>query len=86
MVLQVLGLSNYMCKLLSPVLSRYGMDRQTGRAKLLTEMGQGEIFDCGNLSDRAFLLDSEHVNIEGFGRDPSSAAYLADTLALKLKE
>ncbi|XP_025080407.1 deubiquitinating protein VCIP135-like isoform X2 [Pomacea canaliculata] len=77
---KVLGLSNYMCKLLSPVLSRYGMDRQTGRAKLLTEMGQGEIFDCGNLSDRAFLLDSEHVNIEGFGRDPSSAAYLADTL------
>lgn len=59
------------------------MDRQTGRAKLLTEMGQGEIFDCGILSDRAFLLDPEHIDISGYGRDHSgSATYLADTLSV----
>lgn len=36
------GLSNYHCKLLAPILTRYGMDKRTGRAKLLSEMNRGE--------------------------------------------
>nr|KAG5695436.1 hypothetical protein BaRGS_033561 [Batillaria attramentaria] len=79
--IKVHGLSNYVCKLLSPILSRYGMDNNTGQAKLLKELGKGEIFDCAMLSDRAFLLDPEHIDIAGYGRDHSgSATYLAATL------
>lgn len=78
---KVHGLSNYLCKLLSHLLSRYGMDKSSGRAKLLTEMGQPEIFDCGVLCDRAFHIDPEHLNIIGYGRDRSGGVqYLSDTL------
>lgn len=57
------------------------MDKTTGRAKLLTEMGQPPIFDCGVLCDRAFRIDLEHIDIAGYGRDRSgSARYLKDTL------
>ncbi|KAL8614225.1 hypothetical protein ACOMHN_026442 [Nucella lapillus] len=78
---KVHGLSNYLCKLLSHLLSRYGMDKTTGHAKLLTEMGQPEIFDCGVLCDRAFHIDPEHLNITGYGRDRSGGGeYLSDTL------
>lgn len=79
---KVLGLSNYHCKLMSPILTRYGMDKRTGCAKLLSEMNQDELFDCGVLGDRCFRIDSEHVEIVGYGRDISgSRAYLATTLA-----
>ncbi|XP_076471007.1 deubiquitinating protein VCPIP1-like isoform X2 [Babylonia areolata] len=78
---KVHGLSNYLCKLLSHLLSRYGMDKASGRAKLLTEMGQPEIFDCGVLCDFAFHIDPEHLNVTGYGRDKSGGVqYLADTL------
>ena len=78
---QVHGLSNYLCKLLSHLMSRYGMDKVSGCAKLLTDMGQPEIFNCGVLCDRAFMIDSEHLNIAGYGRDKSgSLLYLQDTL------
>ena len=81
--IKVLGLSNYVCKLLSPILTRYGMDKQTGKALLLTEMGQPEIFDCGVLGDRAFLIDPEHLSVVGYGRDRSgSLQYLSDTLEI----
>lgn len=81
--IKVHGLSNYVCKLLSPILSRYGMDNNTGRAKLLTDLGKQETFDCAMLCDRAFLLDPEHIRINGYGRDHSgSATYLADTLSV----
>ena len=33
---KVLGLSNYVCKLISPILTHYGMDKKSGKAKLLT--------------------------------------------------
>ena len=83
---QVHGLSNYKCKLLSPLLSVYGMDKTTGRAKLLTEMGQRQIFDCGVLCDRAFRIDPEHISIAGYGRDRSgSATYLKDTLNMVME-
>lgn len=78
---KVMGLSNYHCKLLSPILTRYGMDKQTGKAKLLKEMNQGEIFDCALLGSRAFLIEQEHVSTVGYGKDRSgSLIYLHDTL------
>ncbi|XP_066482148.1 deubiquitinating protein VCPIP1 [Tiliqua scincoides] len=80
-LVKVMGLSNYHCKLLSPILARYGMDKQTGKAKLLTEMNQGDVFDCALLGDRAFLIEPEHVDAVGYGRDRSgSLLYLHDTL------
>ncbi|XP_010882134.1 deubiquitinating protein VCIP135 [Esox lucius] len=80
-LVKVMGLSNYHCKLLSPILTRYGMDKQTGKAKLLREMNQGEIFDCSLLGDRAFLIEQEHVSTVGYGKDRSgSLIYLHDTL------
>ncbi|XP_043921815.1 deubiquitinating protein VCPIP1-like [Protopterus annectens] len=80
-LVKVMGLSNYHCKLLSPILTRYGMDKQTGKAKLLKEMNQGDMFDCSLLGDRAFLIEPEHVNTVGYGKDRSgSLSYLHDTL------
>lgn len=80
-LVKVMGLSNYHCKLLSPVLTRYGMDKQTGSAKLLKDMNQGEIFDCSLLGDRAFLIEPDHVTTMGYGKDRSgSLIYLHDTL------
>ncbi|CAB1437621.1 unnamed protein product [Pleuronectes platessa] len=80
-LVKVMGLSNYHCKLLSPVLTRYGMDKQTGKAKLLRDMNQGEMFDCSLLGDRAFLIEPEHVSTMGYGKDRSgSLIYLHDTL------
>ncbi|XP_006634063.2 deubiquitinating protein VCPIP1 [Lepisosteus oculatus] len=80
-LVKVMGLSNYHCKLLSPVLTRFGMDKQTGKAKLLRDMNQGEMFDCSLLGDRAFLIEQEHVSTVGYGRDRSgSLVYLHDTL------
>ncbi|XP_028834527.1 deubiquitinating protein VCIP135 [Denticeps clupeoides] len=80
-LVKVMGLSNYHCKLLSPVLTRYGMDKQSGKAKLLVEMNQGEMFDCALLGDRAFLIEPEHVSTVGYGKDRSgSLIYLHDTL------
>lgn len=79
---KVLGLSNYVCKLISPILTHYGMDKKTGKAKLLTELSQTEIFDCGKiLGDRAFIIEEENLDVVGYGRDRSgSTKYLADTL------
>lgn len=82
-LIKVLGLSNYHCKLLSPFLTYYGMDRHTGKARLLKEMNQGDIFDCAVLGDRAFVIDPEHIDVIDYGRDISgSATYLADTQKL----
>ncbi|XP_061549916.1 deubiquitinating protein VCPIP1 [Phycodurus eques] len=80
-LVKVMGLSNYHCKLLSPVLTRYGMDKQSGKAKLLRDMNQGEMFDCSLLGDRAFLIEPDHVSTVGYGKDRSgSLLYLHDTL------
>lgn len=78
---KVLGISNYQCKLLSPLLTKYGMDKKTGEAKLLVEMGQGEMFDCGILGSRAFMIEPEHIEVTGYGRDGTgSMKYLRQTL------
>lgn len=78
---KVVGLSNYVCKLISPILTYYGMDKETGKAKLLSEMGKGEVFDVSILGDRAFLIEEDHLDVVGYGKDRSgSSSYLADTL------
>lgn len=82
-MVKVLGLSNYHCKLLSPFLTRYGMDKTTRRAKLLSEMNQGEILDCSLFGDRTFLIEPEHISIHGYGKDMTgSLNYLSETLRM----
>ena len=79
---KVLGLSNYHCKLLSPLLTYYGMDKQD-RAKPLREVNQKDVFDCSILGSRAFLIQPEHIGIMGYGRDQTgSAKYLGETLQM----
>ncbi|KAH7935007.1 hypothetical protein HPB52_002652 [Rhipicephalus sanguineus] len=81
--IKVRGLSNYHCKLVSPLLTTYGMDKQSGKARLLSEMGAGAYFDCSVLAVRAFRIDPELVDVAGYGKDVSgSLSYLRGTLAL----
>lgn len=81
--IKVRGLSNYHCKLVSPLLTTYGMDKQTGKARPLSEMGAGAFFDCSLLAVRAFRIDPELLDVAGYGRDVSgSLSYLRGTLAL----
>lgn len=80
-LVRVRGLSNFHCKLISPLLTNYGMDKKSGKAKLLTELGQPEIFNCAVLGDRAFFIEKEHLDTPGYGRDNTgSLGYLNDTL------
>lgn len=59
------------------------MDKNTGKAKLLKEINNMETFDCSILGSRAFLIDKQHIEIPGYGRDASgSMAYLSDTLEM----
>nr|CAD7438212.1 unnamed protein product [Timema bartmani] len=82
-MVKVLGLSHYHCKLLSPLLTHYGMDKKTSKAKPIGEMTQRGTFDCSVLGDRGFRIDSQHIDVPGYGRDVSgSANYLAGTLLL----
>ncbi|XP_071853755.1 deubiquitinating protein VCPIP1-like isoform X2 [Apostichopus japonicus] len=77
---KVLGLSNYHCKLLSPLLTRYGMDKQ-GKAVPLRSLNKGDVFNCAILGSRAFLIQPEHIEIMGYGRDMTgSVEYLKETL------
>lgn len=77
--IKVKGLSNYGCKLISPLLTRYGLDKSTQQVRLLETMGQGDTFDCSHLADYAFQIEEKKLLISGYGRDVS-AEYLADTL------
>ena len=80
---KAMGLSNYECKLLAPLLTKYGMDKQTGKAKLLSEMtiSKKPTFDCSALGSRAFVISPEHLEVNGYGRDRTgSAYYLKNTL------
>ena len=77
--IKVKGLSNYSCKLISPLLTRYGLHKGSQEVKLLQEMGQGVTFNCANLADRAFMIEEQNLLVTGYGRD-SAAEYLKDTL------
>ncbi|XP_066924821.1 deubiquitinating protein VCPIP1-like [Clytia hemisphaerica] len=74
---KVKGLSNFGCKLISPLLTTYGLKGQ--EVRLLKDMNQGETFDCSHLADRAFLIEEQNLLIPGYGKD-TAASYLHDTL------
>lgn len=80
-LVRVKGISNYQCKLLSPLLTTHGMDSRTEQAKPLSELKLGETFDCSKLGDRAFAIEEAYLETMGYGRDRSgSVRYLSDTL------
>ena len=81
-LVKVKGISNYQCKLLSPLLTVYGMDKSDPpRPKLLKELGLGEVFDCSKFANRVFSIDEGLLNATGYGLDRSgSQRYLADIL------
>ena len=80
-LVQVRGISNYQCKLLSPLLTTHGRDSKTDSAKPLTELGMGERFDCSKFAMRAFSIEETQLDTVGYGRDRSgSVRYLSDIL------
>ncbi|GAB1607956.1 deubiquitinating protein VCIP135-like [Argonauta hians] len=80
---KVMGISNYVCKLLSPLFTEYGLDRHTKEAKLLSEMGHGETFDCSRLGSHSFHIDPAHLDIPYYGIDSTgSLSYLSETLSI----
>ena len=79
-LVRVKGVSSYQCKLLSPLLTEYGMDHDGG-GRLLSDMGKGRTFDCSKLSGRVFSIEESQLSVAGYGRDRSgSVRYLSDTL------
>eukprot|EP00731_Ephydatia_muelleri_P024943 Em0017g26a len=84
-MVKVKGISNYQCKLLSPLLTEYGMDK-SDQPKSLKELGFGDIFDCSKLSKWVFAIEENFLETVGYGRDRSgSERYLAAVLE-KLKQ
>lgn len=80
-LVQVRGISNYQCKLLSPLLTTHGRDGKTDSAKPLTELGMGETFDCSKFATRAFSIEENQLDTVGYGRDRSgSIRYLTEIL------
>lgn len=80
-LVQVRGISNYQCKLLSPLLTTHGRDGKTDTAKPLTELGMGETFDCSKFASRAFSIEENQLDTVGYGRDRSgSVRYLTEIL------
>lgn len=80
-LVQVRGISNYQCKLLSPLLTTHGRDGKTDSAKPLTELGMGETFDCSKFATRAFSIEENQLDTVGYGRDRSgSLRYLTEIL------
>ena len=77
--IKVKGLSNYGCKLISPLLTKYGLKKNTLEVCLLKDMNQGETFDCSHLADRAFLIEEQNLLIPGYGKDVA-VEYLQGTL------
>lgn len=84
---KVNGLSNYQCRLVSELLTRFGLDKTTGKAKLLKDLlpDKREAFDCSKLANHAFTISEEHLNTNGYGIDCSALKYLKETLE-KIKE
>jgi deubiquitinating protein VCIP135 len=80
-MMKVQGISHYQCKLLSHLLTTYGMDK-SGSPKLLRDLGGSESFDCSKLSRYAFAIDEMHLDQAGYGIDTGSHNYLADTLSM----
>lgn len=67
-LVKVKGISNYHCKLLSSLLTMFGMDKGD-QAKPLKELGMGETLDCLKLANRAFAIEEGQLNAMGYVRD-----------------
>lgn len=79
--IKVNGVSNFQCKLLSPLLSMYGMDKDDQPCKL-KDLGLEQTFDCSKLANRSFSIEERHLQVLGYGLDRSgSQTYLKDTLS-----
>jgi len=77
---KVKGVSNFQCKLLSPLLSIYGMGKNDQPCSL-KDLGVGEVFDCSKLSSRSFAIEEGCLQVLGYGLDRSgSQLYLKDIL------
>ncbi|XP_078481111.1 deubiquitinating protein VCPIP1-like [Ciona intestinalis] len=82
---RVNGLSNFTCKLLSPFLTTYGMNK-AGKATLLSELCNSEIIDCGKvLGSRSFHISPTHIDVEGYGKDRTGSINYLQTLLDTLK-
>ena len=80
-LVRVRGISNYQCKLLSPLLTTHGWDSKTNTAKPLTQLGMGDTFDCLKLANRAFSIEENQLDTAGYGRDCFGAdRYLKEIL------
>jgi len=81
------GIHNFEAKLLSPFLTRYGLDKDTGKPKLLSDMNMAASFDCGRLSNKVFQISQGDIKQPGVGMDESTelSGYLQGTL-LKIDE
>ena len=79
--IKVSGVSNFQCKLLSPLLSTYGMGKEDQPCSL-QDLGLAHTFDCSKLANRSFCIEERHLQVLGYGLDRSgSQSYLKDTLA-----
>ena len=78
-LVKVKGISNYQCKLLSPLLTTHGRNKQ-GQPCTLQELDMGDVFDCSKLASRAFSIEECHLDVAGYGQDRSGSVYLQSTL------
>uniref|UniRef100_A0A0K8TFN7 OTU domain-containing protein n=1 Tax=Lygus hesperus TaxID=30085 RepID=A0A0K8TFN7_LYGHE len=83
-LVKVNGFSHYHQKLVSPLLSTFGMDKHSGKAKSLRQLTGRIYLDCSVFGDRTFTIESRHLGITGFGKDSASFEYLEETLKVLL--
>ena len=79
------GVHNFEAKLLSPFLTRYGMDKESGQPRLLYDMNLGATFDCGQLGNKVFRICRRDLLQPGVGEPNELNGYLAGTL-IKIDE
>lgn len=82
---KVKGVSNSQCKLLSPLLSTYGMGKND-QPCTLQELGVGEVFDCSKLSNRSFAIEETHLQVLGYGLDRSGSRIYLKGILEQLRE
>lgn len=80
-MVKVKGISHYQCKLLSHLLTTYGMDKHS-QPRLLKDLGASDRFDCSKLSRYGFTIEEAYLNQPGYGRDAAGTKYLNSTLTL----
>ncbi|BET02542.1 valosin containing protein (p97) p47 complex interacting protein 1 [Nesidiocoris tenuis] len=83
-LVEVMGFSHYQHKLVSPLLTTFGMDKHTGKARSLKQITGRMHLDCSVFGDRSFSIPPRHLGIPGFGKDNASFEYLQDTLKVLL--